>query len=513
MFAAGSVSQAQLSESPIRASQLPSLGDGSELAAASERRLGDRIASSIFRDPDYIDDPVLGDYVQGIWQPLMDAARARGELSNELEERFAWTVMLVRDRSVNAFALPGGYMGVHTGLIAVVSSADELAAVLAHELSHVTQRHISRLMTQQQRQMPWVIGAMILGALAASKSPDAANVAIVGGQALAVQGQLNFSRDMEREADRVGFGVMVDAGFEASGVGGMFEKLQQASRLNDNGSFPYLRSHPLTTQRIAEARARLQTAAPGPSAHAIPSNPHLHSMMSARSQVLGNPGVDALRLIMTEAQRAMSGAGSSGALSPVLAGSLYGGAFAASRLREHVVAHSLAERLKTLAATLPGAAGTANLLQIELDFEAGKIAEAVAESRFSTATSRAELMVQARVLLAAGRAAEVADKLQTWVVMHPKDALAWQLLSDAWGRQNQLTRAVRAEAESRVAQLDYPAALDRLKAAQELMRSGRDGSGQNTHIEASIIDTRTRQVAALIREQTLEDKVDRKLQP
>jgi predicted Zn-dependent protease len=511
MFSAGSVSQAQLLPAPVRASQLPSLGDGSELAAASERRLGDRIAVSIFRDPDYIDDPVLGDYVQGIWQPLMDAARARGELSNELEERFAWNVMLVRDRSVNAFALPGGYLGVHTGLIAVVSSADELAAVMAHELSHVTQRHISRLMTQQQRQMPWVIGAMILGALAASKSPDAANVAIVGGQALAAQGQLNFSRDMEREADRVGFGVMVDAGFEASGVGGMFEKLQQASRLNDNGSFPYLRSHPLTTQRIAEARARLQMAPP-PASSAVPSQAYLHGMMSARARVLGNPGVDALRRMQAEGQRAMPAATTGSGLSSSLAGILYGGAFAASRLREHAVARTLAARLKILAATVPDASSAADLLAVEIDLEAGNIAQAAAASRFDAATSRAPLLVQARALLAAGRAAEVSDKLQTWVVTHPKDALAWQLLADAWGRQNQLSRAVRAEAESRFAQLDYPAALDRLKAAQELLRSGRGGTGQNMHIEASIVDTRTRQVALLIREQALEDKVDRKLQ-
>ena len=508
MLAASGVSQAQLPAAPVRASQLPSLGDGSELAAASERRLGDRIAVSIFRDPDYIDDPVLGDYVQSIWQPLMDAARARGELSRELEERFAWNVMLVRDRSVNAFALPGGYLGVHTGLIAVVSNADELAAVMAHELSHVTQRHISRLMTQQQRQMPWVIGAMILGALAASKSPDAANAAIVGGQALAVQGQLNFSRDMEREADRVGFGVMVDAGFEASGVGGMFEKLQQASRLNDNGSSPYLRSHPLTTQRIAEARARLQTAAPS-SSNAIASNAHLHSMMAARARVLGNPGVDALRRMLDEGQRALPATTAGSVLAPALAGTLYGGAFAASRMREHVVARALAARLKTLALTVPEAASTADLLAIELDFEAGRIAQAAAASRFDAATSRAQLLVQARALLAAGRAAEVSDKLQTWVVTHPQDALAWQLLADAWGRQGQLSRAVRAEAESRFAQFDYPAALDRLRAAQELLRSGQGGTGQNMHIEASIIDTRTRQVAALIREQALEDKVNR----
>jgi len=512
MFAAGSAPQAQLLELPARASQLPSLGDGSELAAASERRLGDRIASSIFRDPDYIDDPVLGDYVQGIWQPLMAAARARGELSNELEDRFAWTVMLVRDRSVNAFALPGGYLGVHTGLIAVVSSADELAAVLAHELSHVTQRHISRLMTQQQRQMPWVIGAMIIGALAASRSPTAANAAIVGGQAVAVQGQLNFSRDMEREADRVGFGVMVDAGFDANGVGGMFEKLQQASRLNDNGSFPYLRSHPLTTQRIAEARVRLQTAVPG-APNTILNNAHLHTMMAARAQVLGNPGVDGLRRLLEDGQRAMPAPNASRVLTPALAGVLYGGAFAASRMREHGVAQALAARLKTLALTVPEARSAAELLAIEIDFEAGRIAQAAAASRFDIATSRAQLLVQARALLAAGRAAEVSDKLQTWVVMHPKDALAWQLLADAWGRQNQLSRAVRAEAESRFAQLDYPAALDRLRAAQELLRSGQGGTGQNMHIEASIIDTRTREMAALIREQVLEDKVDRKLQP
>jgi predicted Zn-dependent protease len=508
MLAASSMSHAQPAADPVRASQLPSLGDGSELAAASERRLGDRIAVSIFRDPDYIDDPVLGDYVQSIWQPLMQAARARGELSRELEERFAWNVMLVRDRSVNAFALPGGYLGVHTGLIAVVSNADELAAVMAHELSHVTQRHISRLMTQQQRQMPWVIGAMILGALAASKSPDAANVAIVGGQALAVQGQLNFSRDMEREADRVGFGVMVDAGFEASGVGGMFEKLQQASRLNDNGSFPYLRSHPLTTQRIAEARARLQTAPPSASSAAA-SNAHLHSMMAARARVLGNPGVDELRRMLDDGQRAMPAALTDNVLTPALAGSLYGGAFAASRMRDHGGAQALAARLKTLALTVPEASSAADLLSVEVDVEAGRFLQAAAASRFDTATSRAQVLVQARALLAAGRAAEVSDKLQTWVVTHPKDAMAWQLLADAWGRQSQLSRAVRAEAESRFAQLDYPAALDRLRAAQELLRRGQGGTGQNMHIEASIIDTRTRQVAALIREQALEDKVNR----
>ena len=512
LLLSGGMAQAQLlTQAPRVGNALPSLGDGLELAAATERRLGDRIAMSIYRDPDYLDDPLLGDYLQAIWAPLMAAARDRGELGPELEDRFAWDLLLVRDRSVNAFALPGGYMGVHTGLIAVVSNADELAAVLAHELSHVTQRHISRLMTKQQQQTPWVIGAMILGALAASKSPDAANAAIVGGQALAVQGQLNFSRDMEREADRVGFGVMTQAGFEGQGVSGMFEKLQQAARLNDNGAYPYLRSHPLTTERIAEARARLQTGEPAGQSRKAQSalEPQFHAMMSARARVLGSPGVDDLRSMLAEGQRASTESVPNEKL-PVLAGRLYGGALAASRLREETVAFALLTRLKSVAVQTTGAVRAANLLAIELETAAGRPGEAVGAVKFSQGSTRAELLIGGRAMLASGQIAGLADVLQTWVVTHPKDAQAWQMLSEVWSRQGEAVRSIRADAESRVAQLDYPAALDRLKAAQDMLRFGQAGvAGRNAHIDASIIDTRTRQISNLIREQTREDKVDR----
>ena len=512
LLLSGGMAQAQLlTQAPRVGNALPSLGDGLELAAATERRLGDRIAMSIYRDPDYLDDPLLGDYLQAIWAPLMAAARDRGELGPELEDRFAWDLLLVRDRSVNAFALPGGYMGVHTGLIAVVSSADELAAVLAHELSHVTQRHISRLMTKQQQQTPWVIGAMILGALAASKSPDAANAAIVGGQALAAQGQLNFSRDMEREADRVGFGVMTQAGFEGQGVSGMFEKLQQAARLNDNGAYPYLRSHPLTTERIAEARARLQTGEPAGQSRKAQSalEPQLHAMMSARARVLGSPGVDDLRSMLAEGQRASTESVPNEKL-PVLAGRLYGGALAASRLREESAAFALLTRLKSVAVQTTGAVRAANLLAIELETAAGRPGEAVGAVKFSQGSTRAELLIGGRAMLASGQIAGLADVLQTWVVTHPKDAQAWQMLSEVWSRQGEAVRSIRADAESRVAQLDYPAALDRLKAAQDMLRFGQAGvAGRNAHIDASIIDTRTRQISNLIREQTREDKVDR----
>ena len=149
------------------------MGDGADITLSAERKLGDRIARELFRDPDYLEDPVLDEYLQNIWQPLVKGAQARGELSPELQERFAWRVLIGRDRSVNAFALPGGYLGIHLGLISVVTTRDELASDMAHELSHVTQRHISRSMGEQARMTPWLIGAMILGMLAEDKQPTA----------------------------------------------------------------------------------------------------------------------------------------------------------------------------------------------------------------------------------------------------------------------------------------------------------------------------------------------------
>ena len=510
---------------------LPSLGDSSELSAATERRIGDRIAISIYRDPDYVDDVVLADYVQGIWQPLLAAARARGGLSAELDERFAWEIFLIRDRTVNAFALPGGYFGVHLGLIGTVSSADEMAAVLAHELSHVTQRHISRLMTQQSRQTPWMIAAMILGALAASKHPDAGTAAIVGGQALAAQGQLNFSRDMEREADRIGFGVMSDAGYASRGVSSMFDKLQQASRLNDNGAFPYLRSHPLTTERIAEAQARVQLAAPAqPSQEKLADEgrgQQLHAMMAARARILAAPGVDGLRTVQAEAKRRAGALAAPPAQAAVVqhaqlapasvsaaaaavrdTGALYGGALAAAKLRDFADARSLLDQLKLLVASTAQASKAVELLALEIDLLEGKIPPSAASIHLEKAASRAELLTQARALMAAQRVPEVSQALRLWVAQHPKDALAWQLLAQAYSQQNQPVRAIRADAESRVAQLEYAGALDRLKAAQNLMRSQ---PGSADYVEASILDTRTRQIELLVKEQAVQDKADEKL--
>lgn len=513
-------------------SSLPQLGDEGLMSVAAERKLGQRIAREIYRDPDYLDDPVLGDYVQRIWQPLMQAARQRGDLTPELQDRFAWQVMLARDRSVNAFALPGGYLGVHLGLIALVANRDELASVLSHEMIHVTQRHIARITSKQNQQAPWLLGAMILGALAARQNSDVAGAVISGSQAINAQAQLNFSRDMEREADRIGFQIMQDAQFNMQGFAGMFDKLAVANRINDNGSYPYLRSHPLTSERIGDMQARMPLgaqAAPAPSADVAIE----HAMMARRARILASPTVDLLRGEMAQAQIDLAkwtSRTASAPAQPLLAAGLYAGALAALKqrdfanaqklldsARESLPSHSLGipphgpasapSRSQLLGGTQYAAQAVA-VLQAEIALAQGVQAIAAREKALAqlrplamgSTPERAVLLHWAQLVSQNGGThadlAAASETLQAWLVDKPQDALAWDALATIFTAQKHTLRAIRAQGEARVAVLDYSAALDRFKAGQAAARS----SANADYIELSIIDARTRAVQALQRE-------------
>lgn len=474
---------------------LPNMGDGADLTTSEERRLGDRIIRSLYRDPDYIDDPQLHAYVMGIWKPLVQASKARGDLSEELQERFAWQVLLGRDKSINAFALPGGYLGVHLGLIGAVSSSDELATVMAHELTHVTQRHIARMFGEEKKNLPFLIAGMVLGALAAGKSPDAASAMIVGGQAAAIQNQLSFSRGMEREADRIGYSLLAPAGFAPQGAVSMFEKLQHASRLNDNGNWPYLRSHPLTTERMADMQTRVphgQMQAPVPTME--------HAMMAGRARVLSRPGNDTLRQWVQQPQ------------TPEFAklnvtdqmAQLYVAVLSHLELKAPGEARRVWQQLDAWARTQGNGPAHQQVrwlgAEIELAAQQPQAAwQLLGRTDLRGEMPRPALILGSQALLASGQAQQVSDRLQTWVMEQPHDATAWRLLAQAWQAQGMNLRAVRAEAEAHVAHYDYPAAVDRFKAAQDLVRRGQDD-----HIEASIIDTRLRAVEALLREQARE---------
>lgn len=493
--AMGPVGQAR-----AQSAALPTLGDGAEMSIAAERRLGDSIARDIYRDPDYLDDPVLGDYLQALWQPLLGAARARGDVPPELSERLAWELMISRDKRVNAFALPGGYLGVNLGLLAVTETPQELASVLAHELSHVSQRHIARMMARQDQAAPWLMGAMILAMLAARANTEVAGAAMAGSQAVAAQTQLNFSRDMEREADRIGFGVLSSAGFDPLGFVTMFNKLQQAARHNDDGSFPYLRSHPLTSERMADMQARVPPSAAvprvGPLA-AMPAAPvsgEVHALMSARARVLAESNPDRWRAWLQHGQGGQAGPAE-----------LYAAALSAHRLRQHEQALSLAQRLAAQAGA--DARWTADALLMELWLAPGAsrapLAPRMAGLRDTGLNSgqRAGVMLGAQVAMVTDALAPATMRLHNWVLTHPRDAQAWQLLAQLHQAQGQRLRALRAEAEARAAYRDYGAAAERFKAAQALPASDRAADP----MELAIVDARRREVEALLRESVRED--------
>lgn len=474
---------------------LPSLGEGEGISLAAERKLGDRIIRELYRDPDYIEDAVLDDYVQKLWAPLVDAAAARGELSPELRERFAWRILLGKDRSVNAFALPGGYLGVHLGLIAVVTSRDELASVLAHELTHVTQRHIARSMEAQGRMTPWVIGSLILGALAASKSPQATQALVVGGQAAAIQNQLSYSRDMEREADRIGFGVLSEAGYDPRGFVTMFGKLQQAAGLNDNGAYPYLRSHPLTTERIADMHSRLPLGA----AISSVQQDMEQAMVSARARVLSQSQVDSLRA-WTQLPVSLPAQ----ATPAQKAGSLYAATLAHQLLREPERARQQWQALHAVTVNHTVAARLTRLLGAELQAAAGQYAQVVQGTQPSSMVAqwpRPELVTVAQALAHLPQHPAMASAVQQMrlqVQNTPHDAQAWNLLGTLLAGQGQKLASLRAEGEAQLVRMDLQGALDRFRAAQDVARASQLKPGD--HIEASIVDTRVRELQEQLRE-------------
>jgi predicted Zn-dependent protease len=239
--------------SPLSVAQgLPDLGESAQadLSPAMERRIGESIMLEIRRNPAYLDDPEVASFLNRLGNRLS---------SRSSESRQEFEFFALRDPTLNAFAMPGGYIGVHTGLILAAKTESELAAVLAHEISHVTQRHLARLLNKSGEGQVANLLALAVAILAARSSPDLAVGAMMAGQGLAVQNQLNYSRDFEREADRVGLELLERSDFDIRGMLAFFERMQKFGRLYDNNAPGYLSTHPLTTERLADMGNRIQS--------------------------------------------------------------------------------------------------------------------------------------------------------------------------------------------------------------------------------------------------------------
>ncbi len=239
---------------PALADSLPDLGESAraDLSPQLERKIGESIMNDIrLHEPSYVDDPEVNDYLNRLGQRLLAASTQPGG---------DFHFFAIRDAQVNAFAMFGGFIGINTGTILVSQSESELAGVVAHEISHVTQHHLARQISSQKKQSVIGMIAMAVALLAARSNSQAAGAAMAGSEAAIVQSQLAFSREFEREADRVGFDILQRAGFDPRGMSDFFERLQRASRVYENNAPVYMRSHPITVERISDMQNRLEQA-------------------------------------------------------------------------------------------------------------------------------------------------------------------------------------------------------------------------------------------------------------
>ncbi len=474
-------------------SSIPNMGDDSAMSLGEERHLGDQIGKEIYRDPEYVSDPVLDAYLLSIWLPLYAQAKKNGALQPEMDAQFAWRMFLVRDKSVNAFALPGGYFGVHLGLIALTQTPDELASVLAHETTHVTQRHISRGMSKEKAQTPWLVGSILVGLLAMRSNVQVASAALSTGQAAAIQGQLNFSRDFEREADRLGFTLMAPAGYNPDGFIEMFNMLGNASRLSDNGSYPYLRTHPLTTERVADMRLRVgEFDRANQRANPVAKDPNaylLHQLMAVRAAVLADLSVDAQNVFVQQGDAVQA---RDAKRTPVL----YAAALAAWQTREVAKSRVFYDKLKasTSIRTPPAVLDAVRLLGFELQMPN------ILPPLDLTSNSRVEMLYAAQQVLSkptptSAEVKMVANRLQDWTSVNAKDVDAWSFLARTQLMLGQRVRSAMSTAEGLRAQMDDSAALAQYVAAQGFIRQG----VQADSVDAAIVDSKVRDLQLLLR--------------
>lgn len=235
----------------LHADGLPDLGDISQtmVSPQMERQIGEQSMYRIRASDSYLDDPELTDYINQLGARLV---------ANSTEPSQPFEFFIINENAINAFAMPGGFVGVNTGLLLLAQNESELASVLSHEVSHITQHHLARMVSGQKYDSLAAMATMAIAILAARNNPQAANAAIVGAQGGMMQRQLDFTREHEKEADRFGISILEKSGFDTRAMPAFFERMQKATQILETNAPSYLRTHPITTERIADVDGRVQ---------------------------------------------------------------------------------------------------------------------------------------------------------------------------------------------------------------------------------------------------------------
>ncbi|MBT0586368.1 beta-barrel assembly-enhancing protease [Alteromonas oceanisediminis] len=428
----------------LKRNTLPEIGvvASDTISIDKEMLVGNVIMRQMRAQAPIVNDPVLDEYIQDLGNRLVIHAD---------NVKFPYTFFMINNADINAFAFYGGHIGIHTGLIYNADNESEVASVVAHEIAHVTQRHLARRMQSAQRASPVQIASLLAGILlgAVSGNAQAGMAAVSASQAAAVQMQLNYTRSNEQEADRIGITMMARAGFDPDAAGTFFGKLAAQFRLVSRPPARLL-SHPLPESRIADARMRVDAL---PSRRVPPSLAfHLaKARITARYIYDAEYALEYYQAEVTKPQ-------------VIAEAAQYGLALALMRNAKYKEARSI---IDTLIEKDPNNnfyidAATDVLIELELTSEAIEMLKAQLQQTPRNAVVTLNL---ANAAIKQNQFALATDVLRDFLLLNPDHFLSHQLLSDAYGNNKQYLEMHQINAEMFALAAAFPRAIDELQHA------------------------------------------------
>lgn len=438
---------------------LPDLGDESAavMSPYEERKLGETLMRQVRASLRLVNDPEINDYVQALGQRLVvHSGSARSDF------RF----FVINDPTINAFALPGGFIGVHTGLIMAAQSESELAAVMAHETAHITQRHLPRMFAESKRASKQIVAALLAAiVLASAGEAQGSQATLALASAGLAQKRLNFTRAHEEEADRVGIRILTAAEFDPQAMPAFFERLQNWGRLNETSLPEFLRTHPITSRRIAESRNRAEEY---PYRQIPDSADFQHIRAKLRATTGGNPAeiVSVLKENLDQGKYRNEDA------------ERYGYTLALLRIKEYDAAR---KEVAVLLQKNPDMVSY-RILEAEIEMAAGQYEQAL--SRYAAATrefpsSRPLQRYYAAALLKTGHAQKARELLKKILKNRSDDPALQKMLATAAGETG-------ARLEAHQAMASYYYLNGNLGAAIEQLQIAKRFAGDSFYLKSSL---------------------------
>lgn len=478
---AENASKATLSSKPYAAptnldTSLPDLGDVSQtvLTPQDEQRIGEQIMRDVSVSDEVLQDIEVTDYLQNLGNRL-----ATG--SPDKNQKF--TFFVVKDNTINAFAMPGGVIGVHTGLMLATNSESELASVLGHEIGHVTQRHMARMLAQQKYDTLKNIGGIALALLVARANPELANGALVTASAAGVARQLDYTREHEREADRVGLSILDSAGFDVRAMPAFFTTLQRGTRFTDGAAPSFLRTHPLNAERIADVSNRVETMPYHQVADSLEFN--LAKAKLRANEGLAQDAIDIFESNIKERRFANETA------------EHYGLALAMLRKNDLTGAQNQMNWLKS------NAQKNAFIESLDARIQVAKNNPQAAASQYAKGLSlfpnhRALIYGYAEHFLALHQPDKAIKLVQDKQALYPNDAYFYDILAKAYTAKNKNLLRFQAQGESYCRQYNLKKAIEQM----ELATKAKDGN----FYEQSIVEARLKELKRLQENEKLADE-------